>query len=1056
MKKVYALLTMIMGLILSGIAQPTPPAKLDPTVVPQFVDPMPHFAPGLRVNAKAGGNLLIKAVPAQQVALSTGTVLPNGNTIGVDPGAGLGDYLTYQIFQNGAPVSLPLWPSFTIEAMRDKELKVQYENDLFGLTYPDFNVWTPDPDQTKMRNFNLLADQTLMENGYPLNGDPFLNSYQGPIPMVTHLHGGEIPSNSDGGPMAWFMPGNTLLGPAFKHDASTLCTYPNQQESPTVWYHPHDQGLTRINVYLGMAGYYFIRQPGEDALQLPGWSGDGKVLEIQPGPTSDGYDRTPPFPDVLKSLGLGTQTYLPEVELAIQDRQFNENGGLYWPAGVADGAPNPSIHPYWIPEFTGDIMTVNGKSWPYLSVAPRKYMFRMLDGCNSRFLNLWLSTNDATTGAVTGLKDGPTITVLSTEGGFLEAPVPLDPAAGQTLFLGPAERPMVIIDFTGMDGKTFTLMNDAETVDGPVVPGLDDRIMQFVVNGEMVSPDVSKVPPNLRPTAPMVKLTDFNGGITAGVNIAVKRQLLLNEIIDAGGPAMVAVNNSHVDEVGTLKGAAVNFGAPTEFAREGTTELWQIINTTADAHPMHPHLVTWQIVSRQAFDAQGYMNNAWIPAWPNSVPDFPATNYGSYIDTYPGGAGPPMDPFTQNSAGFLGGNPDVTPFLLGSPVPPSDEEKGWKDAVKSFPGEVLTVLVRVAPTGLPIDTPVDQLVYPFDPSTGPGYVWHCHIIDHEDMDMMRPFMVKYAPIRNVPVVTCTESTSKVVDLNKTTYTVLGTEFTATATAPKGGVLTLNYAITGATNATGIAVTGNPVNGITTVTAKVPKGVLLNAGVNIITWTAVNDEGRTGTCVTTVTVNKRQTAIEYKGVKSVRVNESALLIATLKDKTTNRLLYNKEIIFTIGSQSVKVKTNILGIATNLLKITQSAGHYNVEAKFVGDAYFGESSVSIPFDILPLPCAIQIPNAFSPNGDGINDLFKITCLDQYPNATLSIYQSSKLVYKKNHYGNLDYWGTEVTAWWDGKANQRSNANLPTGTYIYILNLGDGKLSSIKTGFVFLNRK
>lgn len=366
MKKVFALLTIILCAALSSIAQPlpppAPPAHLDPTVtkIPQFVDPMPHFAPGLRVNAKAGGELTIKAVPTQQVALSTGTVLdkalpldsviglnvldkvlPLDSITGTNSNIGLGDYLSYQIFQNGAAVSIPLWPSFTIEAAYGKELKVQYENDLFGLTYPDFNVWTPDPDK-KLRNFNLLADQTLLQNGFPTNGNIYTDAYQGPIPMVTHLHGGEIPSNSDGGPFAWFMPGYVgdpaLQGPGFKNDASTLATYPNKQESPTLWYHPHDQGLTRINVYLGMAGYYFIRQEGEDALHLPGWTGDGKVKEMQPGPTSDGYQRTAPFPDVLKGAGLIQDvTYLPEVELAIQDRQFNVNGGLYWPAGIADG-----------------------------------------------------------------------------------------------------------------------------------------------------------------------------------------------------------------------------------------------------------------------------------------------------------------------------------------------------------------------------------------------------------------------------------------------------------------------------------------------------------------------------------------------------------------------------------------------------------------------------------------------------------------------------------------------------------------------------------------------
>ncbi|MDD4968311.1 MAG: T9SS type A sorting domain-containing protein [Paludibacter sp.] len=704
-------------------------ASIDPTTVPQFVDPMPHFAAGLRVDVKAGGALVVKEVLVQQVALSTGTVVSTG-TIGTTPGAGLGNYAAYAISKdNGATFGPAMWPAQTIEAQQGNQLTVQYQNKLNGVRYDAFNI---------------LADQTLMMNGYDLNGNILTDPYRGDIPMVVHLHGGEIPSGSDGGPTAWFTPDYAKFGPGFAHSAQSLVTYPNKQEATTLWYHPHDQGLTRINVYTGLAGYYFLRGAAEEAAHLPGWSGDTKVQEVTPA------GKTPTFN--------GTKTYLPEIELAVQDRMFNTKGELYWPVNPT----NPDIHPFWTPEFFGNIMTVNGKSWPYLSVAPRKYRFRVLDGCNARFLNMWLMD-------LANSVNGPKITVVGTDGGLLDAPVVLDPANGGTAFMAPGERMDVVIDFTGMAGKTFTLMNDAAApypTGDPVIPGLTDRIMQFVVNGNVVDAnnvvdptytDNSLLNPNLRPLNPMVKLTDFAGNLATNVVPNVKRQIILNEVTGPGGPVQVLFNNSHFDAATPLPGAPAEFGGPTEMPLEGTTELFQIINTTVDAHPIHIHLLQWQLVSRQAFTTSTYMTaygNAWATKHP-TVPIWPA-GLG-----YPGGAGSPYRYDSINADGAVGGNPAITPFLTGPVMPARPEEMGWKDDIKAIPGEVATFIVRVAPTDKPIGATQQDLLLPFDPSIGPGYVWHCHIIDHEDMDMMRPLMIKPSLLRYpqitaqpAPVVSC--------------------------------------------------------------------------------------------------------------------------------------------------------------------------------------------------------------------------------------------------------------------------------------------------------------
>jgi FtsP/CotA-like multicopper oxidase with cupredoxin domain len=203
---------------------------------------------------------------------------------------------------------------------------------------------------------------------------------------------------------------------------------------------------------------------------------------------------------------------------------FDVNGQLYWPVAP----PNPEIHPFWTPEFVGDIFTVNGKSWPYLSVAPRKYRFRLLDGCNARWLNLWLVN------AVDG-SPGPAFTVVGGDGGLLATPVTKDPAIGDSLLIGPGQRYDIVIDFTNYAGGKYILMNDAGAPypDGtPVAPGTTDRIMQFVVNGVAVTPDNSQVPSILRPVNPLVAYRLQR----AYRLLRVKRQIILNEVMAAGGP----------------------------------------------------------------------------------------------------------------------------------------------------------------------------------------------------------------------------------------------------------------------------------------------------------------------------------------------------------------------------------------------------------------------------------------------------------------------------------------------------------------------------------------
>ena len=261
-----------------------------------------------------------------------------------------------------------------------------------------------------------------------------------------------------------------------------------------------------------------------------------------------------------------------------------------------------------------------------------------------------------------------------------------------------------------------------------------------------------------------MRLSDpATGALATGVAPALTRQLTLNEVmadpvttIDPvtgflmsypGGPLEVLVNNTSwngestrpYDDFTAITSNGVTAGF-TETPREGDTEVWELVNLTADAHPIHLHLVQFQVINRQMFDSSRY-----IRAYEASFPGTPACPPKTFCH----GFGPPLDYRASRnplSGGKAGGNPDVTPYLRGHIMPPAPHEAGWKDTVMAMPGQVTRVAVRWAPTDVPVNAPASAHAYPFDPSGGADshaftYVWHCHIIDHEDNEMMRPTAV---------------------------------------------------------------------------------------------------------------------------------------------------------------------------------------------------------------------------------------------------------------------------------------------------------------------------
>jgi FtsP/CotA-like multicopper oxidase with cupredoxin domain len=325
------------------------------------------------------------------------------------------------------------------------------------------------------------------------------------------------------------------------------------------------------------------------------------------------------------------------------------------------------------------------------------------------------------------------ILVIATDDGYLTTAVPTP-----NLVIAPGERYEIIVDFTGMAGMQFVLANSAATPfpgGFPVVKGLTDRVMQFRVNLPLSAVPNTAVAAGsalrdtvANPIHPVVTAHDPATG-------SITRQLTLNEVIGAGGPLELVVNNSKYNLANITPGCTTPLCRETEIPAVGDTEIWEIINITADAHPMHTHLTSFQVLDRTPFNSAKWIANYDALALANNV--------------LPGG-GPPNPYLVPNADGAIGGNPAVGPFLRANKLRFAEVyEAGWKDTVVSYPGEVTRIAVRWAPTDLPAIGPGAPVVgvnsyVGFDPTvlSGPvGYVWHCHIVDHEDNEMMRNYVV---------------------------------------------------------------------------------------------------------------------------------------------------------------------------------------------------------------------------------------------------------------------------------------------------------------------------
>jgi spore coat protein A len=566
---------------LSGPMAQAPPMLLDPVAHPKFVNPLPNplhpsfiFAP----DSTMGGEDHYE-IGIFQFQQSLGLVDPMGNP------------LTTWVWGYGKDAATATYPGRTLQVTKDHPVNVLWTNDLLDAAGSPLGHLLPVDISVHW--------SSPMDPPYPASG----------VPVVTHLHGGHTESASDGLPEAWFTPGFDQKGRDWK---KALYHYDLDQEAATLWYHDHALGITRLNVYAGLAGFFLLRDEWDTGM---------------------------------RDNPMGLPAYPYEVPIVIQDRMFTADGQLYYPSmPEAPGQPDPSV----LPEFFGDFILVNGQAWPVLDVEPRQYRLRFLNGSDSRFYNLWLAPV-----GMTAPNTGPVFHQIGTDDGLLYAPVPLT-----QMTIGPGERNDTIVDFEGYEGLTLILRNNARSPfpkGAAVNPQTTGQIMAFRVGTTVTEPD-NPLPMVLRP-APIDPL--FQTGET--------RQLVLFEGEDEYGRLKPML--------GTVTDGALDWDHPiTENPMLDDVEVWEVFNATEDAHPIHLHLVSFQILDRQKFRARvgedGKLRNI---------------------------------------------------RLVGRAKKPAAEEAGWKDTARMFPGEVTRVIAKFDREGL--------------------YVWHCHILSHEDHEMMRPYCV---------------------------------------------------------------------------------------------------------------------------------------------------------------------------------------------------------------------------------------------------------------------------------------------------------------------------
>ncbi len=644
----------------------------DPALQPKFMNMVPDaMAPSFKFTS----NNNKYQIQMRQNVQMTGLLGPGGTPVPTT------------IWGYGTNGNNATWPGRTFEVQSGTPIEVMWKN--------------------MLPNYHLLPVDTNLHWAYSLHGYTKYSIAKNGVPLVPHLHGGHTDFQYDGNPEFFFSRNWQVKGPQW---VSKKYIYDNSQPAGNLWYHDHALGITRLNVYAGLAGFYFVRDDNDTGL--------------------------PNNP-----LGLPAWPY--EKAYAIQDRMFRNTGELFYPAFPGDPAyadfitgENATLPPELFPaggptalaEFFGDHMVVNGVIWPKEDVEPRNYRMHLLNGSDSRFMAIQFFEVPANATDFTNAGELLEFTVIGSDQGLASSPTTVT-----TLLSEPGSRYDIIFDFKTVSPGSRVIMKNIggdEPFGGTFEESIfdcTDRIMAFDVvipldeSVDDVSPTGINFGPSVGTPTKIRKVALFEGKDEFG-----RLQPLLGTAEPAtdclGDPINWPIDPkySSVGLIGQMNGAIAWHSPTTENPAFGSTEEWEIWNMTGDAHPVHLHLVHFEVLGRKEI------------IWDSATGDG-GSEFGRVADP----SGMIGSPTPNNDGTYLIVQPTVQHNSVAEDL--ATYGMGFKIVNLTAGADVMT------PDGIVENTPKDMVTALPDQITlikahfdKPGrYVWHCHILSHEDHEMMR-------------------------------------------------------------------------------------------------------------------------------------------------------------------------------------------------------------------------------------------------------------------------------------------------------------------------------